>query len=173
MEILTVKNNKIDYLTLKKVIFYFFPTYYILLLVTIFCGALIALFINLSTGNIIYITGSIIVLLMVPTGLLFNEKKIAKKCINQLNDLYHTNVIFYDLVFGEDKLTSIEYSSKNEVPMKYKNIKKIIETKDVVLFTSKAGFKIYFEKKNASSEDIERLHAFFDKQNIKWKKSIL
>lgn len=173
METLTVKNNKIDYSTLKKVIFYFLPTYYILLLVTIFCGALIALFINLSTREIIYIVGCIIILLMVPTGLLFNEKIIAKKCINQLNDLYHTDVIFYDLVFGEDKLTSIEYSSKNEVPMKYKNIKKIIETKDIVFFTSNAGFKIYFEKKNASSEDIERLHAFFDKQNIKWKKSIL
>ena len=173
METLTVKNNKIDYSTLKKVIFYFFPTYYILLLVTIFCGALIALFINLSKRDVVYIIGCIIILLMVPTALLFNEKIIAKKCINQLNDLYHTDVIFYDLVFGEDKLTSIEYSSKNEVPMKYKNIKKIIETKDVVLFTSNAGFKIYFEKKNASSEDIERLHAFFDKQNIKWKKSIL
>lgn len=173
METLTVKNNKIDYSTLKKVIFYFFPTYYILLLVTIFCGVLIALFINLSTRDVVYIIECIIILLMVPTALLFNEKIIAKKCINQLNDLYHTDVIFYDLVFGEDKLTSIEYSSKNEVPMKYKNIKKIIETKDVVLFTSNAGFKIYFEKKNASNEDIERLHAFFDKQNIKWRKSIL
>lgn len=47
MEILTVKNNKIDYLTLKKVVFYTFPTYYILSLVAMFCGALIALFINL------------------------------------------------------------------------------------------------------------------------------
>lgn len=84
-----------------------------------------------------------------------------------------TDVIFYDLVFDEDKLTSIEYSSKNEVPMKYKNIKKIIETKDIVLFISNAGFRIYFEKKNASIEEIERLHAFFDKQNIKWRRSIL
>lgn len=173
MEILTVKNNKMDYSTFKDVVFYLFPTYYILLLVTIFCGALIALFINLSTRDIVYIIGCIIILLMVPTGLLFNEKKIAKKCINQLNDLYHTDVIFYDLVFDEDKLTSIEYSSKNEVPMKYKNIKKIIETKDIVLFISNAGFRIYFEKKNASIEEIERLHAFFDKQNITWRKIIL
>mgnify|MGYP002980912169 CR=1 FL=1 len=56
---------------------------------------------------------------------------------------------------------------------KYKYLKKINETNDIVFFTSNAGFKIYFEKKNASSEDIERLHAFFDKQNISWKKSIL
>lgn len=57
--------------------------------------------------------------------------------------------------------------------MKYKNIKKIIETKDIVLFISNAGFRIYFEKKNASIEEIERLHAFFDEQNIKWRRSIL
>ena len=54
-----------------------------------------------------------------------------------------------------------------------KKSEKILETKDVVIFISKAGYTIYFEKKNASSEDIERLHAFFDKQNITWKKSIL
>ena len=44
---------------------------------------------------------------------------------------------------------------------------------DIIFFTSNAGFKIYFEKKNASIEDIERLRAFFDKQNITWRKSIL
>ena len=47
MEILTVKNNKMDYSTFKKVVFYLFPTFYILLLVAMFCSALIALFINL------------------------------------------------------------------------------------------------------------------------------
>lgn len=173
MEILTVKNNKIDYLTLKKVVFYTFPTYYILSLVAMFYGALIALFINLYTGDIIEIATCIIILLIVATTPLIQSRMTAKKYINQLNDLYHTDVIFYDLVFDESKLTSTEYSSKNEIPMKYKNIKKILETKDVVIFTSKAEYTIYFEKKNASSEDIERLHAFFDKQNITWKKSIL
>ena len=173
MEILTVKNNKMDYSTFKKVVFYLFPTFYILLLVAMFCSALIALFINLYTGNIIGISTFIIILLMVATAPLIQSRMIAKKSINQLNDLHHTDVIFYDLVFDESKLTSIEYSSKNEIPMKYKNIKKILETKDVVIFISKAGYTIYFEKKNASIEEIERLHAFFDKQNIKWRKSIL
>lgn len=173
MEILTVKNNKIDYLTLKKVVFYTFPTYYILSLVAMFCGALIALFINLYTGDIIEIATCIIILLIVATAPLIQSRMTAKKYINQLNDLYHTDVIFYDLVFDESKLTSTEYSSKNEIPMKYKNIKKILETKDVVIFTSKAEYTIYFEKKKASNEDIKRLHAFFDKQNITWRKSIL
>ena len=138
-----------------------------------FCGALIALFINLYTGDIIEIATCIIILLIVATTPLIQSRISAKKYINQLNDLYHSDVIFYDLVFDESKLTSTEYSSKNEIPMKYKNIKKILETKDVIIFTSKAEYTIYFEKKNASSEDIERLHAFFDKQNITWRKSIL
>ena len=56
---------------------------------------------------------------------------------------------------------------------KYKDLKKINETNDIVFFLSNAGFKTYFEKKNASNKDIERLHAFFDKQNIPWRKSIL
>lgn len=110
---------------------------------------------------------------MVAATPLIQSRMIAKKSINQLNDLHHTDVIFYDLVFDESKLTSIEYSSKNEIPMKYKNIKKILETKDVVIFISKAGYTIYFEKKNASIKEIERLHAFFDKQNITWRKTIL
>ena len=37
----------------------------------------------------------------------------------------------------------------------------------------KQALKSILKKKNASNEDIERLHAFFDKQNITWKKSIL
>lgn len=173
MEILTVQNNKMDYSTFKKVVFYLFPTFYILSLVAMFCSALIALFVNLYIGNIIGIATFIIILLLIAATPLIQSRMIAKKSINQINDLHHTDVIFYDLVFDESKLTSIEYSSKNEIPMKYKNIKKILETKDVVIFISKAGYTIYFEKKNASIEDIERLHAFFDKQNIKWKKSIL
>ena len=173
MEILTVKNNKMDYSTFKDVVFYLFPTFYILALVVMFCSALIALFVNLYTGNIIGIATFIIILLMVAATPLIQSRMIAKKSINQLNDLHHTDVIFYDLVFDESKLTSIEYSSKNEIPMKYKNIKKILETKDVVIFISKAGYTIYFEKKNASIKEIERLHAFFDKQNITWRKSIL
>ena len=89
-----------------------------------YCGALIALFINLYTGDIIEIATCIIILLIVATTPLIQSRMTAKKYINQLNDLYHTDVIFYNLVFDESKLTSIEYSSKNEIPMKYKNIKK-------------------------------------------------
>lgn len=93
--------------------------------------------------------------------------------MNQQIERYNKDVIYFDLYFDEDKLYAKVDSSSNEAPIKYKDLKKINETNDIVFFTSNAGFKIYFEKKNASNEDIERLHAFFDKQNIKWRKSIL
>ena len=102
-----------------------------------------------------------------------NQEGYQKKIIKQLTKSLQADEFIYDLVFYEDKLTTVVDSVENKASIKYTNIKNIIETKDVVLFTSNAGFKIYFEKKNASIKDIERLHAFFDKQNIKWKKSIL
>ena len=93
--------------------------------------------------------------------------------MKQQIERFNKDVIYFDLVFEEDELYSKVDSSTNKAPIKYKDLKKINETNDVVFFTTNAGFTIYFEKKNASSEDIERLHAFFDKQNIIWRKSIL
>lgn len=104
---------------------------------------------------------------------MFSTKKTIKKIIKQLTKSQQADYYIFDLVFYEDKLTTVVDSVENKASIKYTNVKNIIETKDIVLFTSNAGFRIYFEKKNASSEDIERLHAFFEKQNIKWKKSIL
>ena len=169
MEILTVKNNKMDYSTFKKVSFHFFPVFYTLFLIVAFCLSWITLFMNLSAGHVIYSVISVSNLILICS----QPRRLSKKIIKQLNKSLQTNYYIYDLVFYEDKLTTVVDSVENKASIKYTNIKNIIETKDVVLFTSNAGFKIYFEKKNASIEDIERLHAFFDKQNIKWKKSIL
>lgn len=101
------------------------------------------------------------------------SRTVLKQLMKQQIERFNKDVIYFDLVFEEDELYSKVDSSTNKVPIKYKDLKKINETNDIVFFTSNAGFKIYFEKKNASSEDIERLHVFFDKQNIKWRKSIL
>lgn len=101
------------------------------------------------------------------------SRTVLKQLMNQQIERFNKDVIYFDLVFEEDELYSKADSSTNKSPIKYKDLKKINETNDVVFFTTNAGFTIYFEKKNASSEDIERLHAFFDKQNIIWRKSIL
>ena len=173
METLTVKNNKIDYSTYKKIIILFFSTKSKILFVATFCFGSIFLLRGLFMRDFSF---CIIISVILLFEVIFNlavSRALLKQLMKQQIERFNKDVIYFDLVFEEDELYSKVDSSTNKAPIKYKDLKKINETNDVVFFTSNAGFKIYFEKKNASSEDIERLHAFFDKQNIKWKKSIL
>ena len=173
MEILTVKNNKIDYLTFKKIIILFFPTKYKILFVATSSFDLIFLLIGLFMRDFSFCITLAILLLFLVIFQLAVSRALLKRLMKQQIERFNKDVIYFDLVFEEDELYSKVDSSTNKAPIKYKDLKKINETNDVVFFTSNAGFKIYFEKKNASNEDIERLHAFFNKQNITWKKSIL
>lgn len=50
----------------------------------------------------------------------------------------------------------------------YKDIKKVIGTKEIILFISKAGQIAFFERSNVESNDLEKLKQFFDEQNILW-----
>lgn len=173
MEILTVKNNKMDYSTFKKIIILFFPTKYKITFITVFSLDFIGLLLGLFIRDFSF---CIIISVILLFEVIFNlavSRALLKQLMKQQIERFNKDVIYFDLVFEEDELYSKVDSSTNKVPIKYKDLKKINETNDIVFFTSNAGFKIYFEKKNASSEDIERLHAFFDKQNIKWRKSIL
>ena len=68
--------------------------------------------------------------------------------MNKQIERYNKDVIYFDLYFDEDKLYAKVDSSPNEDPIKYKDLKKINETNDIVFFLSNAGFKTYFEKKN-------------------------
>ena len=173
MEILTVKNNKMDYPTFKKIIILFFPTKYKILFVATSSFGLIFLLISLFMRYFSYCITLAIILLFLVIFHLALSRTVLKKLLNQQIEQFNKDVIYFDLYFDEDKLYAKVDSSSNEAPIKYKDLKKINETNDIVFFLSNAGFKTYFEKKNASIEDIERLHAFFDKQNIKWRKSIL
>lgn len=173
MEILTVKNNKMDYSTFKKIIILFFPTKYKITFITVFSLDFIGLLLGLFIRDFSF---CIIISVILLFEVIFNlavSRALLKQLMKQQIERFNKDVIYFDLVFEEDELYSKVDSSTNKVPIKYKDLKKINETNDIVFFTSNAGFKIYFEKKNASSEDIERLHAFFDKQNITWRKSIL
>lgn len=173
MEVLTVKNNKMDYSTYKKIIILFYPTKSKILFVAAFCFGSILLLKGLFMRDFSF---CIIISAILLFEVIFNlavSRALLKQLMKQQIERFNKDVVYFDLVFEEDELYSKGDLSTNKVPIKYKNLKKINETNDVVLFTSNAGIKIYFEKKNASVEDIERLHAFFDKQNIKWRKSIL
>ena len=173
MEILTVQNNKMDYPTFKKIIILFFSTKSKILFVAAFCFGSILLLIGLFMRDFSFCIKISVILLFEVIFNLAASRALLKRLIKQQIERFDKDVVYFDLVFGENELYSKGDLSTNKVPIKYKDLKKINETNDIVFFTSNAGFKIYFEKKNASNEDIERLHAFFDTQNIKWKKSIL
>ena len=173
MEILTVKNNKMDYSTFKKIIILLFPTKYKITFITVFSLDFIGLLLGLFIRDFsFFVIVSVILLLEVKIHLTVS-RTVLKQLMNKQIERYNKDVIYFDLYFDEDKLYAKVDSSPNEDPIKYKDLKKINETNDIVFFLSNAGFKTYFEKKNASNKDIERLHAFFDKQNIPWRKSIL
>lgn len=174
MEILTVKNNKMDYATYKKILILFYPTKSKILFVAAFCfGSILLLLIGLFMRDFSFCIKISVILLFEVIFNLAASRALLKRLMKQQIERFDKDVVYFDLVFGENELYSKGDLSTNKVPIKYKDLKKINETNDIVFFTTNAGFKTYFEKKNASSEDIERLHAFFDKQNITWKKSIL
>ena len=162
-----------DYSTYKKIIILFYPTKSKILFVAAFCFGLIFLLIGLFMRDFSFCIKISVILLFEVIFNLAVSRALLKQLMKQQIERFNKDVVYFDLVFEEDELYSKGDLSTNKVPIKYKNLKKINETNDIVFFTSNAGFKIYFEKKNASIKDIERLHAFFDKQNIKWKKSIL
>lgn len=124
MEILTIKNNKMDYSTFKKVNFHFFPVFYTLFLIVAFCLSWITLFMNLSAGHVIYSVISVSNLILICS----QPRRLSKKIIKQLNKSLQTNYYIYDLVFYEDKLTTVVDSVENKASIKYTNIKNIIET---------------------------------------------
>ena len=162
-----------DYSTYKKIIILFYPTKSKILFVAAFCFGSILLLKGLFMRDFSF---CIIISVILLFEVIFNlavSRALLKQLMKQQIERFNKDVVYFDLVFEEDELYSKGDLSTNKVPIKYKNLKKINETNDIVFFISNAGFKIYFEKKNASIKDIERLHAFFDKQNIKWKKSIL
>lgn len=152
MEILTVKNNKMDYSTFKKIIILFFPTKSKILFVATSSFDLIFLLIGLFMRDFSFCITLAIILLFLVIFHLALSRTVLKQLMKQQIERFNKDVIYFDLVFEEDELYSKVDSSTNKAPIKYKDLKKINETNDVVFFTSNAGFKIYFEKKNASNE---------------------
>ena len=85
---------------------------------------------------------------------------------------YGSDQVSIDLIFDNDGIISVEQSTQNKSKIMYKDIKQVKETKEIILFITKAGYATFFERKNVESNDLEKLKQFFDKQNILWEKSI-
>lgn len=98
---------------------------------------------------------------------------MLKRFIKLQKEKYGPDQVSIDLIFDNDGIISVEQSTQNKSKIMYKDIKQVIETKEIILIISKAGYTTFFERKNVESSDLEKLKQFFDKQNILWEKSIL
>ena len=163
MELLTVKNNIINYSNLKKVRFFFFHFIYKFF---VLCGAVLALL-----AALISVSSLVLVILCI---LPFVQSEVMlKRFIKLQKEKYGSDQVSIDLIFDNDGIISVEQSTQNKSKIMYKDIKQVIETKEIILFITKAGYATFFERKNVESNDLEKLKQFFDKQNILWEKSIL
>lgn len=98
---------------------------------------------------------------------------MLKRFIKLHKEKYGSDQVITDLIFDNDGIISVEQSTQNKSKIMYKDIKQVKETKEIILFITKAGYTTFFERKNVESNDLEKLKQFFDKQNILWEKSIL
>lgn len=173
MELLIVKNNHQNYSNLKKVRFFFFHFIYKFF---VLCGAvlgLLAALIGVFNGDMFDFIKSSLVLVIVCILPFVQSEVMLKRFIKLQKEKYGLDQVSIDLIFDNDGIISVEQSTQNKSKIMYKDIKQVIETKEIILIISKAGYTTFFERKNVESSDLEKLKQFFDKQNILWEKSIL
>ena len=150
MEILTVKNNKMDYSTYKKIIILFFSTKSKILFVASFCFGSILLLKGLFMRDFSF---CIIISVILLFEVIFNlavSRALLKQLMKQQIERFNKDVIYFDLVFEEDELYSKVDSSTNKVPIKYKDLKKINETNDIVFFVKPQTLPIIKTNKTAN-----------------------
>lgn len=134
--------------------------------------SLLSVLVSVFQGDISDFIKYILILVFVCILPFIQSKAMLKKMMKLQKEKYGTDEIIFDLIFDQDGIISVEQSSQNKSKIMYKDIKKVIETKEMILFISKAGFTTFFEKKKVKLNDVEKLKQFFEKQNILWKKSI-
>ncbi|WP_289100664.1 YcxB family protein [uncultured Catenibacterium sp.] len=173
MELLTIKNNIINHSNLKKVRFFFFHFIYKFF---VLCGAvlgLLAALISVFNGDMFDFIKSSLLLVILCILPFVQSEVMLKRFIKLQKEKYGSDQVSIDLIFDNDGIISVEQSTQNKSKIMYKDIKQVIETKEIILFITKAGYTTFFERKNVESNDLEKLKQFFDKQNILWEKSIL
>ena len=156
----------------KKVRFFFFPSVYKCL---ILCGlglSLLLIFTNIYDGDMSDFIKYSLILAFICILPFIQSEIMLKRLMKLQKEKYGSDQVITDLIFDNDGIISVEQSTQNKSKIMYKDIKQVKETKEIILFITKAGYATFFERKNVESNDLEKLKQFFDKQNILWEKSI-
>ena len=157
---------------IKKIRFFFF---YFIYKFFVLCGAVLALLaalISVCNGDMFDFIKSSLVLVSLCILPFVQSEVMLKRFIKLQKEKYGSAQVSIDLIFDNDGIISVEQSTQNKSKIMYKDIKQVIETKEIILIISKAGYTTFFERKNVELNDLEKLKQFFDKQNILWEKSI-
>lgn len=167
-----IKNNIMNYSNLKKVRFFFFSFLYKCFFLFALGLSLLSVLVSIFQGDISDFIKYFLILVFVCILPFIQSKAILNKLMKLQKEKYGADEIIFDLIFDQDGIISVEQSSQNKSKMMYKDIQKVIETKEIILLISQAGFTTFFEKNKVDLHDIEKLKQFFEKQSISWKKSI-
>ena len=73
-----------------------------------------------------------------------HSEAILKRLIKLQKEKYGSDQVIFDLIFDEDRIICVEQSAQYKSKIMYKDIKKVIETKEIILFISKAGQIAFF-----------------------------
>lgn len=72
---------------------------------------------------------------------------MLKRFIKLQKEKYGSDQVSIDLIFDNDGIISVEQSTQNESKIMYKDIKQVIETKEIILFITKAGYATFLKEK--------------------------
>lgn len=72
---------------------------------------------------------------------------MLKRFIKLQKEKYGSDQVSIDLIFDNDGIISVEQSIQNKSKIMYKDIKQVIETKEIILFITKAGYTTFLNQK--------------------------
>lgn len=74
---------------------------------------------------------------------------MLKRFIKLQKEKYGSDQVITDLIFDNDGIISVEQSTQNKSKIMYKDIKQVKETKEIILFITKAGYTTFFERSSS------------------------
>ncbi|WP_455682854.1 hypothetical protein [Thomasclavelia sp.] len=170
MDELVVKNNLMNYAILKKVKYYFYGPIYKCILISLISFSLLLALISIFTKDIKNFIFYTFLLVFVCIIYFIQTKANLNRTIRLLKEKYGSENIYFDLIFDENEVSAIVPNGQYMDKMKYEDIKRVIETKDIVLIISKAGFTNCFEKKNINDCDLKKIQKIITSRGILWKR---
>lgn len=74
-------------------------------------------------------------------------RSYVEKIHKTSKEKYGSDQVIIDLIFDNDGIISVEQSTQNKSKIMYKDIKQVIETKEIILIISKAGYTTFLKEK--------------------------